>query len=80
MPRYFFDIHDTGKVEKDDMGTEFATPEEACDAAMQFLPDVAREKMPKSDNQHLFAVLVTDEGGRPIYFATLSFAGLRLLP
>lgn len=79
MPRYFFDIHDTGKIEKDDTGTEFPDLEAVRKAAMKTLPDIARQEIPKDGDQRSFVVLVTDEDGQPVYSATLSFTGLWLL-
>lgn len=78
MPLYFFDIHQDGKTQKDALGTDFETLDEARAAAVRFLPDVVKEGLSEDDDQRSFAVLVTDESGRPVYSATLSFTGLRL--
>lgn len=79
MPRYFFDTHDTGRVDKDDTGTELSDLEAVRAAARQYLPDIAREELPKDGDQRSFAVLVTDEDGHPVYSVTLAYTGLWLL-
>jgi hypothetical protein len=78
VPLFFFDVQDSGKVQKDGTGTELPDAEAARTAAMRFLPDIAREEIPRDGDQRAFVVLVTDEDGRPVYSATLNFAGLWL--
>ncbi|MBE7181394.1 MAG: hypothetical protein INR71_09345 [Terriglobus roseus] len=77
MPRYFFDIHDTGST-RDDTGTECADDEAARVLAIRTLPDIARDEIPKDGDRRHFVVLVTDENGRPTFSATLSYAGVWL--
>ncbi|GEP07008.1 DUF6894 family protein [Methylobacterium oxalidis] len=77
MPRYFFDVHDGGP-QSDDTGTELASRDEARAKAKSLLPDIAREEIPKGDDQSTFTVLVRDENNHPVYSATLTFAGSRL--
>ncbi|WP_370875539.1 DUF6894 family protein [Methylobacterium amylolyticum] len=45
MPRYFFDIHDSGST-RDDVGTECADLDAVRQQAMRALPDIAREEIP----------------------------------
>lgn len=78
MPRYFFDVHDTGKAQKDDTGTELPDVAAARHAAMRLLPAVAKEELSKNGDHRSFVVLVTDEDGHPVYSATLNYAGLYL--
>jgi hypothetical protein len=78
LSRYFFDLHDNGKVQKDDMGTEFENLDEVRAAAMRFLPDIAREEVPSDGDCRAFVVLVTDEDARPVYSAMLSYTGVWL--
>lgn len=78
MPRYFFDIHDDHTVHHDDTGTEFDSLDDVRHAAMRLLPDMAREEVPKDGDRRSLVVLVTGEGGHPVYSATLSFTGLWL--
>lgn len=77
MPRYFFDIHDGGSA-RDDTGTECANDEAARALAIHTLPDIAREQIPKDGDRRAFTVLVTNAEGRPVYSATLTYAGLWL--
>lgn len=77
MPRYFFDIHDGGP-HRDDTGTECPDLETVRQKAIQILPDIAREQIPKDGDRRTFTVLVTDENGHPVYTATLNFTGLWL--
>ena len=78
MPRYFFDVHETGKVDKDDTGTEMLDRNAVRVAAMRLLPDIVREEISKDGDHRAFAVLVTDADEHPIYSATLSYTGLWL--
>ena len=79
MPHYFFDIHDSGTVEKDEMGAELPDLNAVRKMAMRTLPDIARQEIPKHGDCRAFAVLVTDEDGQPVYSATLNYTGLWLL-
>ena len=78
MPLYYFDVHDAGAMQRDETGTDFAIAEEVIKAARGFLPDVAREEIPKNGDCRHFVVLVRDQHGNPFYSATLAFTGLRL--
>lgn len=78
MPRYFFDIHDSGST-RDEDGTECASLDAVRLQAMRTLPDIAREEIPKDGDRRTFTVLVTDEDSKPIYSATLNYTGLWLL-
>jgi hypothetical protein len=77
MARYYFDVHDGGP-RFDDTGTELAELENVREQAKRLLPDIAREEIPREGDQRTFTVLVKDEGGKPVYSATLTFAGLWL--
>ncbi|MDR7037054.1 MULTISPECIES: DUF6894 family protein [Methylobacterium] len=77
MPRYFFDVVDGGP-HRDDTGSECATLDEVRDAAIQVLPDIAREQIRADGDRRFFTVVARDEEGRAIYTATLGFAGLWL--
>jgi hypothetical protein len=47
-------------------------------AAQKLLPAVGYEELPLDGDNRLLAVIVTDESGRPVYSATLNYAGLWL--
>ena len=78
MPRYFFDVDDTGDLQQDDTGTELADLDAARKMAMRALPDIARQDIPKDGDRRTFTVLVTAEDGQPVYAATLTYSGLWL--
>ena len=78
MPRYFFDHHDNGKRLHDDEGIEFDTPDQVRLEAMRVLPAIAKDEVPKDGDRQAYTVIVKDEAGRPVYSATLTFAGLWL--
>lgn len=77
MPRYFFDIHDTGST-RDDTGTECADDEAARMLAIRTLPDVARDEIPRNGDRRGFMVLVRNELGQPVFSATLNYTGVWL--
>ena len=78
MARFSFDVHD-GEHRFDDVGTECATLEDARNGAKRLLPNLARDQVSGDEDRHTYTVLVTDEDHRPVYSATLSFAGLWLI-
>jgi hypothetical protein len=45
---------------------------------MNFLPEVARWRIPEGEDHRAFTVLVRDGGGTIVYTATLTFSGLTL--
>ena len=75
MPRYFFDIHQDAKSYRDDIGHELPDLDAARKEAMRALPEIAYDEIAKDGDRQTFVVLVTGEDGRPLYSATLSFAG-----
>lgn len=78
MARYYFHVHQNGQLYKDSEGTEFASVDMVRTEAMEALPDIAKDEVPRDGDRQAFAVLVTDENGKPVYSATLTFAGLWL--
>lgn len=77
MPRFFFDLHD-GHWDRDDVGADLIDVGEAILQAKQTLPAMALDQLPRDGDRHTMTVLVTDEDGRPVYTATLSYSGLML--
>jgi hypothetical protein len=77
MARYFFDIHD-GREMRDNVGTECATLEEAYQHAREIIPEIAAHEIPAGGDRQAYTVLATNEQGRPVYTAALSFLGLVL--
>ncbi|WP_082531708.1 hypothetical protein [Methylobacterium sp. Leaf469] len=77
MPRYFFDLHD-GRTQRDNEGTELADNQAAARYAKKLLPEIAAEEVLADGEHHTLTVLVTDEDGRPVYSAAISYAGIWL--
>ncbi len=75
MTRYFFDVSDTGVMQKDDEGTEFSNLEGVRTAAMRLIADIAREAIPEKGDQRSFVVVVIDQNRSSIYSATLTYTG-----
>jgi hypothetical protein len=70
MPRYFFDIIDGGLV-MDDEGIELPDAHAARTEALNVLPDIAKNLLHAKDERGV-SVTVRDEGGKPIFEATLT--------
>lgn len=79
MARYFFHLHQNGTLYKDSEGSELASVEEVRAEAMHVLPAIAKDSLPKDANTQAFTVLVVDEDGKPVFSATLTYAGLWLI-
>ena len=71
MPRFFIDTSDQTHFIRDEVGYEFPDVEAARDAAIDALPDMARDVLPDGDARTFLAV-VRDEDGRTLMQATLS--------
>ncbi|WP_264050417.1 DUF6894 family protein [Methylobacterium flocculans] len=78
MPRYFFDIHD-GQTLRDEEGTDLPGPAEAARHAKKILSGIAAHEVLKNGGHQAFSVLVTDEDGRPIYSAAVTYTGTWLI-
>ena len=70
MPRFFFDFAN-GAVMPDDTGTEFPNAHAARDAAINVLPDIARDEI-SAGNSRAVVVLMRDENGRALFTASLA--------
>lgn len=77
MPRYFFSIFD-GTSTHDMEGQELSDDAAVRREAMRALPEIARDAIPKDGDKQGYNVVVTDESGRSVYSATLSYAGFWL--
>ncbi len=78
MPRFYFDIDDGELATRDDRGVEFDGAEAAAHAAVEVLPDLARDTLPDGRDRRAFVVEVRDGGGRRLFRATLAFAAERI--
>ena len=74
MPRFFIDTSDGDLSLRDDDGYDLPNVHAARDAAIDALPDMARDKLPDGERR-AFTVVVRSEDGQPLYSAALSFAG-----
>lgn len=78
MPRYFFDHYANGQRTTDEEGVECADLSAVRLEAMRALPSIAKEEIASDGDRQAYSVHVVDEAGKPVYSATLTFAGLRL--
>ena len=51
MPRYRFDVTDTGRVTRDEEGLELPDIREARKQALAALADIAKDELPKADHR-----------------------------
>ena len=73
MPRFYIDTGDQRYFVRDDVGCEFDDLEAAKDAALDALPDMARDELADRDGRTFLAV-VRNACGRTLVQATMSFA------
>ncbi|MEH6717313.1 MAG: hypothetical protein V7704_00415 [Aurantimonas endophytica] len=71
MPLYYFDIEDQDDLSRDDTGIDCTSRDAIRNAAVDALPDLARDLI-LGDEHHTIVVLVRDEAGRKIYRASLT--------
>jgi hypothetical protein len=71
MPRFYIHSHDGDSLCRDDAGYELKNAAAARYAAVEALPDMARDKLPNGRDRRIFKVQVEDGDRRLIYEATL---------
>ena len=74
MPRYFIDTSDGDVSVVDHGGQEFSNDRAARDAALDALPDMARDVLPDGD-ERTFSASVRNAEGQIIYSARLDLKG-----
>ena len=74
MPRFFIDTDDGDSPHRDEEGFDLPDAQAARDAAMDALPDMARDKLPDGDRR-TFTTTVRDQHGTVLYTAALSLVG-----
>ena len=74
MPRFFIDTSDGDLSLHDEDGYDLPTVQAARDAAVDALPDMARDKLPDGERR-AFRAAVRGEDGQLLYTASLSFVG-----
>ena len=77
MPRFFFDFIDGGSF-TDTTGHDLADDRAVRMEAMRALPEIARDAIPQDVDMQTYTVLVSDEHDKPVYSATLIYAGVWL--
>lgn len=70
MTRYYFDTNDGLSLAVDQTGLDLATMEEVRWAALDALPDMARDALPRRPVREL-SVQVRDEQGKVVFTASL---------
>jgi hypothetical protein len=78
MPRFYFDLYHNDRFQKDAVGFVLEDVSKVRTEAVRLLPALIREEALKDGDRQFFTVLVSDEGGHPVYSATLNFVGLWL--
>ena len=78
VPRYFFDVND-GRNQRDEVGVECTDLQAAALETKKFLPLVASEEVPKDGERQAITVLVSNEEGHSVYFASLTYMGAWLI-
>lgn len=63
MPRYFFDIDDGERRDRDNTGQELHDLAAARDAAIGILPDIARDVLPDGDRRDFTSSVRTEHDG-----------------
>ena len=71
MPRYFFDVTDTGTTCRDDEGIEPVDLEAARREAFEALGGIARDELPNGDHRD-FAIDIRKDSGPVVLTASLS--------
>jgi hypothetical protein len=62
MPRFYFDVTDTGRVFRDTEGSEFQSLEHARKEALATLGGIARDELPDGDVRDFVIRLRSEEG------------------
>lgn len=79
MLRFYIDTSDEDDFIKDETGLDLPDLEAAKAAAVDALPDMARDKLPDGDRR-MFLAIVRDAEGRPLLQASLSLQVTSLVP
>lgn len=78
MPRYYFDFQDGGLI-RDEDGTECPDLATVRREVTRTLPRLAADMIHADGDQRTFTALVTDEDGKAVYAASLTYTGHWLL-
>ena len=72
MPRYYFDVRDSGGDHRDEVGDEFDSLDDARVQAQNLLPDIAWEAFPHK-GPHTIVCDVRDETDRIVYRGEITY-------
>ena len=79
MPRFFIDTSDQDRFVRDETGYEFDDVEAAKAAAVDALPDMARDELPDGDAR-TFLAIVRGSNGAPLLQASLTLHVTSMVP
>jgi hypothetical protein len=80
VARYYFDVHENDRLHRDESGSDMEDLQAVRREAMNVLPRLALDTIKGDGDRQTFVVVVSDEGGTPVYAATLNFTGTWLSP
>ena len=75
--RFYIDIHDDTTTATDNIGSNHRSFDAARLEAVQAMYDIARDKLPKGEEQE-HGVTIRDDSGTELYRAELTFKGQQL--
>jgi hypothetical protein len=73
MARFFFDLHESGSIAEDTIGSELPSAQAAYREAAIALGEIMKDKLGKSQDPHGIRITVRDEDGVVVCDASLSF-------
>ena len=79
MPRFYIDTSDERAFHRDQQVMELPDVQAAKEAAVDALPDMARDVLPDGDHR-MFLTIVRGEDGGPILQASLALNVVSLIP
>lgn len=79
VSKFFIDTSDQDSFIRDETGYEFEDEQAAKAAAIDALPDMARDELPDGDARS-FTTIIRDEAGKPILQASLTLRVISMIP
>jgi len=77
MPRFYFDISDDGRAERDHEGLEFDSLDKAREQAIKTLGEIARDELPDGNGRE-FKITIRDQHGKSLILASRTLRVERL--
>ena len=72
MPRFFFDVTDTGRTTADAEGVDLPSFAAAKEEALATLGEIAKDELPDGDTREFVIEIRDGHGTKPLLRATLS--------